>query len=152
LPELGIDDAWSCLSERNAEWKSTTMSGEDNKAIIRRLFAEVWTGDVAAADRYYAPGPLRDGLKQFATDLYRAVPDWTVTIDDLVSEGDKVAVRWTGRGTHLGEWNGAPPTGRPVSTTGIDIERFVDGLIVQEDGQVDLHGFLRQIEGNSEST
>jgi hypothetical protein len=39
-----------------------------------------------------------------------------------------------------------------VSTTGIDIERFVDGLIVQEDGQVDLHGFLRQIEGNSDST
>lgn len=125
------------------------MSGEENKAIIRRLFAEVWTGDVAAADKYYAPGPLRDGLKQFATDLYQAVPDWTVTIDDLVSEGDKVAVRWTGRGTHLGEWNGAPPTGQPVSTTGIDIERFVDGQIVQEDGEVDMHGFLRQIQGRA---
>ena len=129
--------------------ESTTTSEEENKAIIRRLFAEVWTGDIAAADRYYAPGPLREGLKQFATDLYRAVPDWTVTIDDLVSEGDKVVVRWTGRGTHLGEWNGAPATGRPVSTTGIDIERFADGQIVQEDGEVDMHGFLRQVEANN---
>lgn len=123
------------------------MSAEGNTSIIRRLFAEVWTGDVAAVDRFYAPGPLRDGLKQFASDLYLAVPDWTVTIDDLVAEGDKVAVRWSGRGTHLGEWNGMPPTGRAVSTTGIDIERFSDGLIVQEDGEVDMHGFLRQLEG-----
>lgn len=127
------------------------MSEAENKAIIRRLFADVWTGDVAAADRYYAPGPLRDGLKEFATGLYQAVPDWTVTIDDLVCEGDKVAVRWTGRGTHLGVWNGTPPTGRPVSTTGIDIERLVDGLIVQEDGEVDMHGFLRQIEADAPS-
>ena len=40
-------------------------------------------GDVAAADRYYAPGPLRDGLKEFARALYAAVPDWRVSIDDL---------------------------------------------------------------------
>jgi predicted ester cyclase len=132
--------------------ESTKMSGDENKATIRRLFAELWTGDIAAADRYYAPGPLRDGLKRFATDLYQAVPDWRVTIDDLVSEGDKVVVRWTGRGTHLGEWNGASPTGRPVSTTGIDIERFVDGQIVQEDGEVDMLGFLRQIEGGGSPT
>lgn len=114
--------------------------------MIRRLFDEVWTGDVAAADRYYAPGPLRDGLKEFASELYRAVPDWRVVIDDVVAEGDKVVVRWTGRGTHLGEWNGSPPTGRQVTTTGIDIERFVDGRIVEENGEVDMLGFLKQLE------
>ena len=121
------------------------MSLEANKDVIRRLFAEVWAGDVAAADRYYAPGPLRDGLKQFASELYGAVPDWRVTIEDLVAEGDKVVVRWTGRGTHLGDWDGSPATGRAVTTTGIDIERLVDGLIVEEDGQVDMLGFLRQL-------
>jgi predicted ester cyclase len=122
------------------------MNSEGNKAVIRRLFEDVWTGDVEAADRYYAPGPLRDGLKKFATDLYVAVPDWRVTIDDLVAEGDKVVVRWTGRGTHLGEWNGSPATGNAVTTTGIDIERLVDGQIVEEDGEVDMLGFLRQVE------
>ena len=122
-----------------------TPIAEINKATIRRLFAEVWVGDVAAADRFYAPGPQLDGLKDFAAALYLAIPDWRVTIDDLVSEGDKVAVRWTGRGTHLGEWQGRPPTGRQVTTTGIDIERFADGKIVQEDGEVDMLGFLLQL-------
>ena len=122
------------------------MSPEDNKNVIRQLFGDVWTGDVAAADRHYAPGALRDGLKQFASALYRAVPDWRVTIEDMVAEGDKVAVRWTGRGTHLGDWEGFAATGRTVITTGIDIERLVDGRIVEEDGQVDMAGFLRQLE------
>src|SRR5215207_1826899 len=122
------------------------MTAEDNKNVIRRLFADVWTGNVAAADLYYGPGALRDGTKQFASDLYRAVPDWHVTIEDLVAEGDKVVVRWTGRGTHLGEWDGSPATGRSVTTTGIDIERLVDGFIVEEDGEVDIHGFVRQLE------
>ena len=121
------------------------MSIEENKAIIRRLFQEVWVGDVPAADRFYAPGPQLDGLKAFATALYAAIPDWRVTIDDLVAEDDKVVVRWTGRGTHRGEWQGRPPTGREVTTTGIDIERMVDGKIVQEDGEVDMLGFLRQV-------
>jgi predicted ester cyclase len=121
------------------------VSVEDNKALIRRLFDEVWTGDVAAADRYYAAGPQLDGLKEFATALYAALPDWHVTIDDLVGEGDKVAVRWTGTGTHLGVWEGSPPTGQRVTTTGIDIEHIVDGKIVQEDGVVDMLGFSQQI-------
>jgi predicted ester cyclase len=122
------------------------MGTEGNEAIVRRMFDDVWTGHPEAADRYYAAGPLRDGLKAFAADLYRAVPDWRVTIDDLVADGDKVVVRWTGRGTHLGEWNGSPATGRNVTTTGIDIERLANGLIVEEDGEVDMLGFLRQVE------
>ena len=122
------------------------MTPEENKNVIRRLFADLWAGDVSAVDRYYAPGALRDGLKQFASDLYRAVPDWRVTIEDIVAEGDKVAVRWTGRGTHLGDWDGLAATGRAVMTTGIDIERLVDGQIIEEDGQVDMAGFLRQLE------
>jgi predicted ester cyclase len=121
------------------------VSIEDNKTIIRQLFQEVWFGDVAAADRFYAAGPQLDGLKAFAAALYAAVPDWRVTIDDLVGEGDKVVVRWTGRGTHSGPWQGRPPTGRTVTTTGIDIERMADGKIVQEDGEVDMLGFLRQV-------
>jgi predicted ester cyclase len=121
------------------------MSVEDNKAVIRQLFDEVWTGDVASADRYYAAGPQLDGLKEFATALYAALPDWRVTIDDLVGEGDKIAVRWTGSGTHLGMWKGSPPSGQRVTTTGIDIEHIVDGKIVQEDGIVDMLGFSQQI-------
>jgi predicted ester cyclase len=127
-----------------------TTTTDANKATIQQLFDEVWTGDVDAADRFYTPGPQLDGLKAFAAALYVAIPDWRVTIDELVAEDDIVVVRWTGRGTHLGEWQGAPPTGREVTTTGIDIERMADGLIVQEHGEVDMRGFLQQLEGTAE--
>jgi steroid delta-isomerase-like uncharacterized protein len=116
-----------------------------NKATIRRLFEEVWVGNPDAADAFYAAGPELEGLKAFARALYVAIPDWRVTIDDLIAEDDRVVVRWTGRGTHLGEWDGMPPSGRQVTTTGIDIEQMVDGRIVREDGEVDMLGFFRQL-------
>lgn len=128
------------------------ISTDGNKAVIRRLFDELWgTGDVSAADRFYAPGQQLEELKAFATDLYVAIPDWRVTIDELIGEDDKVVVRWTGRGTNLGSWDGAGPTGLPVMSTGIDIERLVDGMIVEEHGEVDMLGFLRQLDGNGEA-
>ena len=123
------------------------MPDQDNRAIIHRLFDEVWTkGDADAAARFYAAGPTLDGLQDFARALYLAFPDWHATIDELIVEGDNVVVRWTGRGTHRGEWAGVAATGRPVETTGIDVERFVDGLIVEEHSNVDMLGFLQQID------
>ena len=123
------------------------MPGADHRATIRRLFEEVWTnGDADAAARFYAAGPTLDGLQDFTRALYAAFPDWHATIEELIVEGDNVVVRWTGRGTHRGEWAGVPATGRPVQTTGIDVERFVDGLIVEEHSNVDMLGFLRQID------
>ncbi len=71
-----------------------------------------------------------------------------MTIDELVGEDDKVVVRWTGRGTNLGSWDGPAATGLPVMSTGIDIERLVDGMIVEEHGEVDMLGFLRQLDGD----
>jgi len=122
------------------------VSVEQNKAAIGRLFDEVWTnGDVAAAGRFYAAGPTLDGLQAFARTLYEAFPDWHATIDQLVGEGDTVVVRWTGEGTHRGRYAGVPATERIVRTTGIDVERFADGLIVEEDSNVDMLGFLEQI-------
>jgi predicted ester cyclase len=122
------------------------MTTEANKARIRDLFEQVWTnGDADAVARFYAPGPTLDGLQGFARALYVAFPDWRATIDDLIAEGDSVVVRWTGTGTHRGEWAGVAATGREVRTTGTDIERFVDGLIVEEHGNVDMLGFMEQI-------
>lgn len=131
---------------------ANVISIDGNKAVIRRLFDELWgTGDVSSAERFYAPGPHLEELKAFATDLYAAIPDWRVTIDELVGEDDKVVVRWTGRGTNLGSWDGSAPTGLSVTSTGIDIERLVDGMIVEEHGEVDMLGFLRQLGGNPEA-
>jgi steroid delta-isomerase-like uncharacterized protein len=122
------------------------MTIEANKARIRDLFDEVWTnGDVEAAGRFYAPGLTLDGLQDFARALYVAFPDWRATIDELVAEDDRVVVRWTGKGTHRGEWAGVAATDREVETTGIDVERFADGLIVEEHSNVDMLGFMQQL-------
>lgn len=130
---------------------------EDNKALVRRFFTEVWsTGDVSRRDAFLARDyrghivgaaePIdRDGWTGFLTGFRRAFPDATFTVEDMVAEGDRVAVRLTMRGTHLGELNGLPPTGRRVTVTGISIERVANGRIVEGWNQNDALGLLQQL-------
>jgi predicted ester cyclase len=119
---------------------------QDHKEMIARLFEEVWSkGNADAADEFYAPGDYLEGLKQVAHALFSAFPDYRVTINDMVVEGDKIAVHWTGRGTHQGDWQGIAPTGRQVSVEGIDIEYLRDGKIVNEEGVIDMMGMMRQL-------
>ena len=78
--------------------------------------------------------------------MYRTVfPDMTMTVEDIIADGDRVVVRWSARGTHGGDLAGFPPTGRPVSVTGIGIHRFVGGRIVENWSQFDQMGMLQQI-------
>jgi steroid delta-isomerase-like uncharacterized protein len=75
-----------------------------------------------------APG--REGLMRFIAEAHTAFPDLAVTPQDLIAEGDRVAVRWTASGTHLGtaaELDGAPATGRLFSIRGVDIFCIDDG-------------------------
>jgi steroid delta-isomerase-like uncharacterized protein len=74
-----------------------------------------------------------------------AFPDFHVTTENVIAEADKVAVRWTVNGTHQGELMGIPPTGRPVSFTGITLYRFADGKIVEEWWSYDALGMMQQI-------
>ncbi|MFC1795246.1 ester cyclase, partial [Planctomycetota bacterium] len=74
-----------------------------------------------------------------------AFPDFRVTTHNIIAEGDKVAIRWTVNGTHLGELMGVPPTERPVEFTGSTIYRFVDGKIVENWWAYDALGMMQQI-------
>ncbi len=119
------------------------MSVEENKSIARRFNDEVWDGgDEAALDELFAedavdhgaiPGqpPGREGHK-YQLNLFRtAFPDLHVTSEDIFSEGDKVAYRWTGRGTHQGKLMGIAPTGKEVTFRGIDVLRIAEGKVVE---------------------
>jgi steroid delta-isomerase-like uncharacterized protein len=77
--------------------------------------------------------------------LYRAFPDLHITIEDLIEEGDKVVEKDTVTGTHRGEYNGLPPTGKSVSYTEIFIMRFVNGRIAETWGVVDIFSQLKQL-------
>ena len=85
------------------------------------------------------------GVRQFFTMFRDAFPDAEVSIDELVAEGDRVAVATTLTGTHEGELLGVAPTGRRVSVTGIDLVRVHDGRIVEHRGLTDTVGLLRQL-------
>jgi predicted ester cyclase len=124
------------------------MSTKENKELMRRLFEEFNKGKAAAMaviDRSIdMRGDLKD-FKQMESEWYDAFPDLHVTIDDMVAEGDKVAIRITWTGTHKGEIMGIPPTNKEVTGSLIAIDRFAGGKIVEDNGQFDALGLMRQL-------
>ena len=132
------------------------MAAEENKALVRRFVEEFWNGgNTAAADELMAidaeihmpTGELvdLDGLKGFAGAFRGSFPDWHSTFEELIAEGDRVAERWTGRGTHRGELQGIAPTDRRVEVPGSVFYRIVDGKIVEFRGQLDMMGMMQQL-------
>jgi steroid delta-isomerase-like uncharacterized protein len=132
------------------------MSAEENKELVRRFVEEFWNeGNAAAADELMAPdaeihmptGELvdLDGLKDFAGAFRQAFPDWHSTFEELIAEGDRVAERWTGRGTQRGELQGIAPTDRRVEVPGSVFYRIVDGKIVEFRGQLDMMSLMQQL-------
>ena len=74
-----------------------------------------------------------------------AFPDYRFEVEDLIAEGDRVVARVTVSGTHLGEMMGLAPTGRRISTSGIEVFRFEDGKMAEHWAAFDALGMLRQI-------
>ena len=131
------------------------MNPEDNKAVSRRLFEAMTRGDLDAVDDIFTPDAVihdpgreffgRAAIKQGLASLRAGFPDIAYSIQDQIAEGDRVASRYRGEGTHLGEWRGVPGTGRRFSYTGILIHRFEDGKIAEFWGQADVLGLLQQL-------
>jgi steroid delta-isomerase-like uncharacterized protein len=132
------------------------MSTDTNKTIVRRIFEEgfnqnkpqVW--DELIAPNYVnhdfpAPAPGAEGFKMIAGMFLTAFPDLHTTIEDVVADGDRVATRGTFTGTHQGEFNGIPPTGKSVKVSYIDIWRLENGKAVENWVQIDMVGLLQQL-------
>ena len=87
----------------------------------------------------------REANRQFWAGFFAALPDLTATMEDLVVSGDRVVGRFVYRGTHLGEFMGIPPSGRPVEMRSIDIWRVADGLFVEHWDELNTLEFFQQI-------
>jgi steroid delta-isomerase-like uncharacterized protein len=127
-----------------------------NKALVKRFYNEVvnqgnldLAGELMDHDYIEHGNPAASGLegfKQFVANLAVAFPDLQITIEDLISEGDKVVARVTVRATHLGAFMGyIPPSGVEVTFTGIDIFQIKDDKIVGRWNHRDLLGLMQQI-------
>ncbi len=132
------------------------MSVEENKALVHRFVEEFWNeGNMAVADELVAIGATIhmptgevvdiEGLKSFAGMWRGAFPEWHSTPEELIAEGDRVAERWTGRGTHRGDLPGIPATGKRVEVPGSVFYRIVDGKIVEFRGQLDMMSLMQQL-------
>jgi steroid delta-isomerase-like uncharacterized protein len=133
------------------------MSAEENKALFRRFYEEVWNrGNLSVADELIAPdfinhaaspgsnrGP--ESMRGSVTWARNAFPDLHFEIEELIAEGDIVAGRLTMSGTHEGSLMGEPPTGRSVRTNHMHFVRFRDGKAVEHWGVRDDLGMMRQL-------
>jgi steroid delta-isomerase-like uncharacterized protein len=137
--------------------RNSSMSTEDNKALVRRAYEEIWgKGDFAVEQElvatdvvdHNAPAGLPPGLEGHHQGLVmfrNAFPDLQITLGDLIAEGDKVVDRWTMCATHTGPFMNIPPTGKQVTVTGMDISRIKNGKIVEYWHQEDMLGLLQQL-------
>ena len=132
------------------------MSTEDNKALVRRFYEEVFNQrNLALVDQLFTTNHMfhnppttlhgREEFKQLLSVYITAFPDARFTVEDEIAEGDRVASRYTFRGTHQGELMGIPPTGKQVTVTGIIINRIAGGQSVEGWLNFDALGLLQQI-------
>jgi steroid delta-isomerase-like uncharacterized protein len=138
--------------------KERSNVAERNKDLVQRAVKEIWndgyydeleefiTHDFTihfAAPREQIRG--LEGVKQFYKRFRQAFPDIHVTVDSQIAEADKVVTQWTARGTHKGVFRGIQPTGRRFLMNSINIDRFVDGRVVECWASMDELGLLRQL-------
>ncbi len=132
------------------------MSTEENKAVVRRWLEGIQKGKIdtlgeLAAPHFKAhlpgvPQPLDVAAnKQVAEVFVKGFPDAQVTVEDEIAEGEKVVTRWTFRGTHTGDFQGIPPTGKRVTMSGVDINRIAGGKIVEHWAEFDGLGLMQQL-------
>ena len=134
------------------------MSGteNDNKRAVLRFYEEVGNeGRLEVLDEIAWPDHVEhnpfpgqaqgvEGLKQ-RISIIRAAFNPTLTVEHVVAEGDKVAVMWSNRGAHVGEWFGVPPSGNSFTAHGADIHLLRDGRLAEHWDVVDIREFLMQV-------
>ena len=133
------------------------MSAENNKQLMNRFVkfintaSEQLAGELISPDAiFYVPGqpePMHGpaGYLAIIGMMRSGFPDIQWTLEDSVTEGDKVAARFIMQGTHQGTFFGIPPTGKSIKVKAINFYRFANGQIVEEYGQPDMLGLLQQI-------
>jgi predicted ester cyclase len=120
-----------------------------NAQLVRRLFDAYEGNDTQQMDELLAPDfvahslppELGDGptaMKASAALMHDALADCRCELEDVIAEGDRVAVRYTTRARHVGELFGAAPSGRAVTLTGIEVFRLRDGKIVEYWGEANM--------------
>lgn len=129
---------------------------QDTQSLIA-LFTEFWnTGKLELAAQLYSPDSERidpnqqpargiQGIANEVAIIHAGFPDFKIDITRTIADSDQIATEWTCSGTHHGEYQGVPPTGRRVSINGTTIQRTKGGLILDEHVYFDRLSLLQQL-------
>src|SRR5215212_3803450 len=131
------------------------MSAQDNTATCERVQRQWNAGNLEGYLELYSPAivfhdmpgvePGLDSVRGFYQGFLAAFPGCQLDFEDTVAEGDRVGIRFAVRGTHGGDFQGIPATGKPVALSGLTMLRFEDGRCVERWTQADFMGLLQQI-------
>jgi predicted ester cyclase len=126
------------------------MTNEENKSLVRRYYEEiVSSGDVGRLEEFISPDYVEvynnvtypmgiDGAREHVLGVRTTYPDLRITVDRQIAEGDWVVSQVSARGTHEGVWLGMRPTGKVLEMTAVNVDRVVDGLIVEHGGAANM--------------
>ena len=135
-----------------------TVTLERNKAVVRRFIDEIFLGgnfdsvdELLTEDfmphTWGSMQPGRNGLKEAIERVQSGISDERMRIDDVIAEGDRVAVRLTSSATHTGDFMGMPPSGKRYEIGEIHIFRLQDGQVAEHWHQADFMGMMKQLGG-----
>ena len=133
------------------------MTVEENKSLVRRFIEEIInTGNITGIEKFVSPDytEVHDGKRypigikgagEHIIGVRQTYPDLELAVERQIGEGEWVATCITARGTHTGSWMGIKPTGKAVQYTGVNINKIVDGRIVEHGGAANMLGPLLEI-------
>ena len=120
------------------------MNNESAKATVRRFFQAWNESNLDAIDDLFTPDyavngneVTPEGVKRAVVGLHATFHNPVVTIEEMVAEDNRVVVRWSLRGTHLGELMGLAPTGKRLESMNISLDHVVDGKVVEPESVED---------------
>jgi steroid delta-isomerase-like uncharacterized protein len=129
---------------------------ETYKSLVLNYIERIWNhGEIAALDELTTPtflyhlggqpGRNHAEMRQFITMLHTAFPDWRVQVVEIVAEESTVVIRWEGKVTHLGTFQGIAATGKQIVVNGINMYHVIDGKVAAEWEQTHTLGILQQM-------
>jgi steroid delta-isomerase-like uncharacterized protein len=141
--------------KKNKFKENNTMTAEENKTLVRQFINSCNMENPATWDKLCAPDcvahvnmqdwTLEQTKQYLKAGLRVAFPDEVFIIEDMIAEGDKVAVRYTWKGTHKGTYLGIAPTGKKVTLVFLELFKISNGKLVESWETVDLSQFYAQL-------
>jgi predicted ester cyclase len=127
--------------------EKNSLQEKKNKTLVESFVEEIFNKhNLSATENYLGPDSGKESgeFKEFLSAFFKAFPDWHANIEQIVAEDNLVIIFLNGTGKHQGEFQGMPPTYKPVNIRSADLYRIENGIIAEHRDVVDQLNLLQQ--------